>query len=84
MPVYAFKRKQRKQHNPERRVRSMAVAVLALGPVLLERAMRTYIKRAVYKRLYGGSLTLLERLAVRLYKRLPDRHPIVLATLEGR
>lgn len=69
---------------PTKRRPSLVRSILALGPVLLERAMRPYIKRAIYKRLYGGRSTFTERLAVRLYKHLPDRHPIVLATLEGR
>lgn len=60
------------------------LALLALVPVLLERAMRPYIKRLIYKRLYGGAWGLWDALAVRLYKRLPDRHPIVLTTQEGR
>lgn len=67
-----------------RKVPNYLLALLALVPVLLERAMRPRIKRAIYKAMYGGQMSLWERLAVRLYKRLPDRHPIVLTTQEGR
>ena len=52
--------------------------------VAAERALRARVKRLIYKRLYGGRWRRVDALTVWVYRRLPNRHPLVLATLAGQ
>lgn len=49
----------------------------------VEIALRPYIKRTLYKRLYGGDIGPLDCAIIRGYRYLPNAHPLARATLEA-
>jgi hypothetical protein len=45
-------------------------------------SLRPTAKRIIFKKLYGGNLTIYENCAVRMYVKLPDVHPLVKQVME--
>jgi hypothetical protein len=47
----------------------------------LQQFLRPAAKRVMYKKLYSGEITLVDKAVISIYKRLPDVHPLVLQVM---